>query len=282
MQTNHTRTFVLAISCAALISGTAHIQAEDTPAVGEQRAFLKQYCVTCHSDKLRTAGLSLENVNLSDVTQSGELLEKVVRQLRSGSMPPPSMPKPAKAKLQSFATSLENSLDRAASAHPNPGRPMMLHRLNRTEYLHTVHDVFQANLNPGDVALLPADDTSFGFDNNGDVLGLSPLLLERYLSVADRVTTSALGLASVIEPDAYMHRVEFTASQREWIEGQPFGTRGGTVFHYRFPVDGEYTIKIKLQRVGNAGVLGNTRTPQHLEISLDDNRVGLFAISNAK
>ncbi len=283
MQTNQTRTqFVLAISCAVLISGTAHIEAEDTPAVGEQRAFLNQYCVTCHSDKLRTAGFSLENVNLSDVTQSGESLEKVVRQLRSGSMPPPSMPKPAKGKLQAFAASFENSLDQAASAHPNPGRPMMLHRLNRTEYLNTVHDVFQANLNPGDASLLPADDTSFGFDNNGDVLGLSPLLLERYLSVADRVTTSALGLTSIIEPDAYMHRVEFTASQREWIEGQPFGTRGGTVFHYRFPVDGEYTFKVKLQRVGNTGALGLDRKPQHLEISLDDNRVGLFAISNAK
>ena len=119
MQTNQTRTqFVLAISCTALISDTAHIQTEDTPVVGEQRAFLKQYCVTCHSDKLRTAGFSLENVNLSDVTQSGESLEKVVRQLRSGSMPPPSMPKPAKGKLQTFAASLENSLDQAAVAHP--------------------------------------------------------------------------------------------------------------------------------------------------------------------
>jgi hypothetical protein len=281
MQINKTP-FFLALSCAVLISGTAPLRAEDTPIVGEQRAFLKQYCVTCHSDKLHTAGLSLESVNLSDVTRSGESLEKVVRQLRGGSMPPPSMPKPPKAKLQAFAASLENSLDQAASAHPNPGRPMMLHRLNRTEYLNSVHDVFQSNLNPGDISLLPADDTSFGFDNNGDVLGLSPLLLERYLSVADRVTTSALGLTSIIEPDAYMHRVEFTASQHEWIEGQPFGTRGGTVFHYRFPVDGEYTFKIKLQRTGNTGALGLERKPQHLEISLDDNRVGLFAISNAK
>src|SRR5580658_5249258 len=197
-------------------------------------------------------------------------------------MPPPSMPKLPKAKLQAFVTSLEASLDQAASAHPNPGRPMMLHRLNRTEYLNTVHDVFQANLNPGDASLLPADDTSFGFDNNGDVLGLSPLLLERYLTVADRVTTSALGLTSFIEPDAYMHRVEFTASQYKWTEGQPFGTRGGTVFRYRFPVDGEYTFKVKLQRTGNTGANGIERKPQHLEFSLDDNRVGLFAISNAK
>jgi mono/diheme cytochrome c family protein len=178
-QTSQSR-FKLAFAtlCAALISGVVapaqdpkpHTQVQDAAALGEQRAFLKQYCVTCHSEKLRTAGLSFENVTLGDVTQSGELLEKVVRQLRSGSMPPPSMPKPAKAKLLAFVASLEDSLDHAASAHPNPGRPMMLHRLNRTEYLHTVHDVFQANLNPGDASLLPADDTSFGFDNNGDVL----------------------------------------------------------------------------------------------------------------
>src|SRR5580658_1976303 len=197
-------------------------------------------------------------------------------------MPPPSMPKLPKAKLEAFVTSLETSLDQAASAHPNPGRPMMLHRLNRTEYLNTVHDVFQADLNSRDASLLPADDTSFGFDNNGDVLGLSPLLLERYLSVADRVTTSALGLTSFVEPDVYLHSVESTAPQREWIEGQPFGTRGGTVFSYRFPIDGEYIIKVKLQRQGNAGVFGNDRKPQHLEISLDGNRVGLFGISTAK
>jgi hypothetical protein len=284
-QTYHSKTLlVFALPCVALISGAVVLAQDlkDTPAVGEQRAFLKQYCVTCHSDKLRTGGFSLEHVNLSDPAQSGESLEKVVRQLRSGAMPPPSVPKPPKAKLQAFVTSLEGSLDQAASVHPNPGRPMMLHRLNRTEYLNTVHDVFHANLNPGDVSLLPADDTSFGFDNNGDVLGLSPLLLERYLTVADRVTTSALGLTSIIEPDAYMHRVEFTASQYEWTEGQPFGTRGGTVFHYRFPVDGEYTFKVKLQRTGNTGANGIERKPQHLEISLDENRVGLFAISNAK
>jgi hypothetical protein len=255
---------------------------QDSSSVAEQRAFLKKYCVTCHSDRLRTAGLSLESVSLSDITQSGEVLEKVVRKLGSGAMPPASAPKPEKATAGAFLSSLESSLDQAAEAHPNPGRPMMLHRLNRTEYLNTVHDVFQADLTPRDASLLPADDTSFGFDNNGDVLGLSPLLLERYLSVADRVTTSALGLTSFVEPDVYLHSVESTAPQREWIEGQPFGTRGGTVFSYRFPVDGEYIIKVKLQRQGNAGVFGNDRKPQHLEISLDSSRIGLFGISTAK
>ncbi|MCU1260694.1 MAG: Protein of unknown function (DUF1587)/Protein of unknown function (DUF1592)/Protein of unknown [Bryobacterales bacterium] len=283
-QTSKSRTFLECAALCVLLAPVAVAQ-QDSPSVVEQRAFLNKYCVTCHSDKLRVAGLSLESVHLSDVTQSGETLEKVVRQLGSGSMPPAPAPKPGKAAAEAFLTSLKTSLDQAAAAHPNPGRPMMLHRLNRTEYLNTVHDLFHADLNPRDASLLPPDDTSFGFDNNGDVLGLSPLLLERYLSVADRVTTAALGPTSGptsgIDADVYTHRVDFTVPQREWIQGLPFGTRGGTAFNYRFPVDGEYTIKVKLQRVTTA-ILGLDSRPQRLEIALDGARAGLFAITLAR
>jgi len=256
---------------------------QENPSVAEQRIFLKKYCVTCHSEKLRTAGLSLENVNLSDVAQSGDILEKVVRKVGSRAMPPAAAPKSDKATTDAFVTSLEASLDQAAAAHPNPGRPMMLHRLNRTEYLNAVHDLFQADLSPRDASLLPQDDTSFGFDNNGDVLGLSPLLLERYLSVANRVTATALGPTGSVDADVYTHRVDFTLPQREWIEGLPFGTRGGTAFTYRFPVDGEYTIRVKLQRITTA-ILGldDAKPPQRLEIAVDGERAGLFAISSSE
>jgi hypothetical protein len=284
--TNKSRTFRTALWISLAAAGAA--AGQDNPAVAEQRAFLKKYCVTCHNGRLRTAGLSLETVNLNDVTQSGEALEKVVRKLGSGAMPPATAPKPDKAAAQAFLTSLEGALDQAAAAHPNPGRPMMLHRLNRTEYLNAVHDIFQADLSPRDASLLPPDDTSFGFDNNGDILGLSPLLVERYLSVANRVTTAALGPTSGVDPDVYTHHVDFTVPQREWREGLPFGTRGGTTFTYRFPVDGEYTIRVKLQRVELA-VLGlddpaegEPERPQRLEIALDGARVGLFAITLAK
>src|ERR1700693_964923 len=174
----------------ALAQDTKTLQ-QHSASVAEQRIFLDKYCLICHNDKRRAAQLSLETVDLSDVTHSGEVLEKVVRKLASGAMPPASAPKPDKAAAQAFLTSLETALDQAAAAHPNPGRPMMLHRLNRTEYLNTVHDLFHADLSPRDASLLPQDDTSFGFDNNGDVLGLSPLLLERYHSVANRVTATA-------------------------------------------------------------------------------------------
>ena len=280
--------WILLASGAVALAQDLKPSIADSVSVVEQRAFLKKYCVTCHSDRLRTAGLSLESVNLSEVTQSGETLEKVVRKLGSGAMPPPAAPKPEKATAQAFLTSLETALDQAAAAHPNPGRPMMMHRLNRTEYLNAVHDLFHADLSPRDASLLPPDDTSFGFDNNGDILGLSPLLLERYLSVANRVTTAALGPTSGIDADVYTHHVDFTVPQREWIQGLPFGTRGGTTFTYRFPVDGEYTIRVKLQRVELA-VLGlddpdpgEPGRPQRLEIALDDARVGLFAITLAK
>jgi len=289
-RTSKSRTFLeYAILGILLVPGPAALaQQSPSPSAAGQRAFLKQYCVTCHNDKLRTAGFSLESLNLNDVTQSGEALEKVVRKVGSGAMPPPSAPKPDKATAQGFLASLETSLDQAAAVRPNPGRPMMMHRLNRTEYLNVVHDVFHIDLNPRDASLLPADDTSFGFDNNGDILGLSPLLVERYLSVANRVTTAALGPTSGIDADVYTHHVDFTVPQREWIEGLPFGTRGGTTFTYRFPVDGEYTIRVKLQRVELA-VLGlddpdpgEPARPQRLEISLDDVRAGLFAITLAK
>ena len=164
---------------------------------------------------------------------------------------------------------------------------MMLHRLNRMEYLNSVRDLFDVELNPDDASLLPADDKSYGFDNNGDVLGLSPLLLERYLSIARRVTTAALGPAS-LAPNVYTRRISYETPQTKWIDGLPFGTRGGTAFSYRFPTDGEYSIKIKLQRrydriigidryVGGSDVEEKPKR-ERIEIALDGKPVALFAV----
>ena len=258
----------------------------DTAAVAGG-AFLKQYCVTCHNQKLKTAGLSLDTIGLRDVSQNGELLEKVVLKVGSGAMPPASARRPDKTTVNAFLASLETSLDRASAAHPNPGRPMMLHRLNRTEYLNSVRDLFEVELNPDDSSLLPPDDKSHGFDNIGDVLGLSPLLLERYLSIARRVTTAALGPAS-LAPNVYTRRVSYELPQTKWIDGLPFGTRGGTVFSYRFPTDGEYTIRIKLQRrydriIGIDRYVGGSDQEEkplreRIVIGLDGKPVALFAI----
>jgi hypothetical protein len=266
-----------------VFSGTTHISA----AVLEGDAFLKQYCVTCHNQKLNTAGLALDTIDLQDVSRNGEILEKVVLKLGSGAMPPASARRPDKATATAFLASLETSLDRASAAHPNPGRPLMLHRLNRTEYLNSVRDLFAVELNPDDASLLPPDDKSFGFDNNGDVLGLSPLLLERYLSIARRVTSAAIGPAS-LPPNSYTRRVTYEMPQTKWIDGLPFGTRGGVAFSYRFPVDGEYTIRLKLQRrydriIGIDRYVGGSDMDEkplreRIEIGLDGKPVALFAI----
>ncbi len=253
----------------------------------EGDAFVKQYCVTCHNQKLNTAGLSLETIDLRDVSKNGEILERMVLKVGSGAMPPAAARRPDKSTANAFLASLESSLDGACTAHPNPGRPMMLHRLNRAEYLNSVRDLVGVDLNPDDALLLPPDDKSFGFDNNGDVLGLSPLLLERYLSIARRVSTAAIGPASMA-PNSYTRRVTYEMPQTKWIDGLPFGTRGGTAFSYRFPVDGEYTIRIKLQRrydriIGIDRYVGGSDMDEkpkreRIEVALDGKPVALFAI----
>ena len=273
------------IGIAALI--VLAVSAQPGSAAVDSVAFLKQYCVTCHNQTLKTAGLALDTLNLLDVSRNAELLEKIVLKLGSGAMPPATALRPDKATANVFLASLELSLDRASAAHPNPGRPLMLHRLNRMEYLNSVRDLLDVRLNPDDSSLLPPDDKSHGFDNNGDVLGLSPLLLERYLSIARRVTMAALGPTS-LAPNVYTRRVSYELPQTKWIEGLPFGTRGGTAFSYRFPTDGEYTIRLKLQRrydriIGIDRYVGGSDTDEkplreRIVIELDGKPVALFAI----
>jgi Protein of unknown function (DUF1592)/Protein of unknown function (DUF1588)/Protein of unknown function (DUF1585)/Protein of unknown function (DUF1587)/Protein of unknown function (DUF1595) len=257
----------------------------DSSAVTAERAFFKQYCVTCHNSKLRTADLALDALDLNDLQHSGETLEKVVRKVWSGSMPPAQAPRPSKAVVNTFLTSLETSLDLNAAAHPNPGRPTMFHRLNRTEYINAVRDLFGVDLTPDDTAMLPADDLSYGFDNNGDVLGVPPLLLERYLSVARRVSVEALGPKPHAEPAVFTHTTDYGPSQATWKEGMPLGTRGGTAFTYRFSADGEYSIKIRLQRrnsriVGfvNAAQSDDTTPRERIVVGVDGKTSALFLI----
>ncbi len=131
-------------------------------------------------------------------------------------MPPAQAPRPDKATVKAFLTSVESALDSAAAANPIPGQPTMLHRLNRTEYINAVRDLLNVDLNPDVAALLPPDDLSYGFDNNGDVLGVSPLLLERYLSVARRVSIAALGPPAQGDADiaVYTHRMEYGGTKK--------------------------------------------------------------------
>ena len=176
--------FGLSLLCAAVVSARPQNSATDA------RAALDQYCVTCHNERLKTAGVMLDKVDLTHVEAHADVLEKVVRKVRVGMMPPQGQPRPDEAARKNLISYLTTELDRAASKNPNPGRPL-LPRLNRTEYGNAVRDLIALEVDPA--VLLPPDDAAYGFDNIGDVLGVSPVLLERYMDAAGRVSALAVG-----------------------------------------------------------------------------------------
>ena len=200
-----------------------------------------------------TAGVSLEGIDLEDAGGNASLLERVLRKFRSGEMPPAGMPRPTAAVSDAFVRSLESVLDRAAAANPNPGRPAV-HRLNRAEYSNAIRDVLALDIQPG--SSLPVDDSGYGFDNIGDVLSMSPALLERYMSVArliSRLAVGNLGVKPSVE-EFQARRDAPGAGGRERNErvsdDLPFDSRGGFSFRYYFPVDAEYVIRVKLNQGG--------------------------------
>ena len=249
----------------ALFTVSTAYSAEST-----DRPLLDRYCVTCHSEKLRTGGLSLQSMDLSDIPKGAEVWEKVIRKVRVGAMPPQGMPWPDAASLNTFVTLLETSLDRAALATPNPGRST-IHRLNRTEYANAIRDLLALDIDPE--PLLPPDDESSGFDNIADVLKVSPSLMERFLSASWNISRLALGNTSVA-PATSIYRVRPDLSQDQHIEGLPLGTRGGILVRHNFPVDGEYVVKVRLWR-NTFDLLRGMEDPHQIELSLDGQRLRL-------
>ena len=154
------------------------------------RPLLDKYCVTCHNDRLRTAGLSLERLDVTNVPANAEVWEQVITKLRSRAMPPPRSPRPDAETSDALAAFLEATLGRAAAARPDPGRPAA-HRLNRAEYANAIRDLLGLQIDAR--MLLPADDQGYGFDNNADVLTLSPVLMDRYMLAARRIARLAIG-----------------------------------------------------------------------------------------
>jgi hypothetical protein len=236
-------------------------------------AVLEQYCLPCHNERLRTGDLALDSLDLTDFSANADTWEKVVRKLRTRSMPPVGARRPDEVAYHDLIGWLESERDRAEAAHPNPGRPL-IHRLNRTEYANAIRDLLALDI--GDVAsLLPADDSSYGFDNIADVLGVSPLLQERYLAAADRISGLAVGdTETPAGSDTFRLRQDL--SQNQHIEGLPLGTVGGLAVDYTFPLDGEYSFEVKLFR-NNQGATRGLDYEQQLEIAIDGQRVHLAA-----
>ncbi len=243
------------------------------PAAQKQSDLIAKYCFTCHNDKLKTGGLTLENRDLSKLSGDADVWEKVVRKLRGGMMPPVGMPRPDPASTDALVSYLTASLDRAAAAHPDPG-PALLRRLNRSEYANAIRDLLKLDVDVS--SLLPADDSSYGFDNIADVLRTSPLLLERYVSAAEKISALAVGDPKTPAGDD-VYQIPLSVTQTQHIEGLPLGTRGGTLIRYNFPLDGEYAIKVRLFR-GNVGFIRGLAFPHEVEISIDGERVHLATV----
>ena len=246
----------------------------DLASAATQRALLDRYCVTCHNEKLKTAGLMLDKMDVEKVSEGAPVWEKVVRKLRTGAMPPAGMPRPDKAAYDSFATYLESALDSAAAANPNPGKELV-HRLNRAEYTNAVRDLVAVEID-GE-SLLPADESTYGFDNIGDALSVSPVLLERYIAVARKISRLAIGDPTV-RPAFETYDVPKLLVQDDRVsEDLPFGSRGGIAIRHYFPLDGEYVIRIRLQRNSRDYIRGLAE-PHQLDVRLDGVRVKLFPV----
>jgi hypothetical protein len=228
-------------------------------AAAPDRAFLDQYCVTCHNERAKTASLMLDKMDLNHVGDGAETWEKVVRKLKAGMMPPSGARRPDRATIDAFTLKLEAELDRAAAAKPNPGATV-LHRLNRSEYTNVIRDLLALDVDAA--TLLTPDDSSEGFDNIADALKVSPALLERYVSAAEKVSRVAVGDPS-IGGAAATYRSE-GGSQREHSEGLPFGAHGGVLINHLFPLDGEYTFKVK----ASTGLPYDHRI-QNIEVTVD-------------
>ena len=241
---------------AGLSSAEAAPQAPVAAAAATPRATFDKYCVTCHNQKLKTAGLTLDAMDVNNVSIQPEVWEKVVRKLRAASMPPNGQPRPDKATYEGVASWLENQLDHATSLHPNPGAPLM-RRLNRTEYQNAVRDLLKVDV---DASLLPADDAAFGFDNIAEVLKVSPALLDAYMAAGNKISRLAVG-DKALSLGSATHPVSEVYFQTDRMSDElPFGSRGGIAIHHYFPYDGEYVVKVQ--------VAGTPRSAEQIDVRI--------------
>ena len=283
---------VAAVYLVAARGAPQQTSAASSAEVSPQRALLDQYCVTCHSERivsrpaspdesmqitqLRNVGLTLDTEDVAHVAANPEVWEQVVRKLRVGAMPPPPRPRPDQATYDGFRVWLEDELDRVADAHPDPGRTLAFHRLNRTEYRNVIRDLLGLDIDVSE--LIPADaPDEHGFDNNAGALSFSPALLERYVSAAHKISQLALGV-SPAGPLSTTYDVPLNLMQDDRVsENLPFGSRGGVAIDHTFPVDGLYRIKVKMQTNYVQFVRG-LDIPHDVEISVDGEPLEQFTI----
>jgi hypothetical protein len=240
------------------------------------RRVLDRYCVTCHNRRLEIAGLRLDEADVASPGKGADIWEKVVRKLRTGTMPPSNMPQPSMEDRGALLSWLERSLDEAAVAQPNPGRTDTLRRLNRTEYQNAIRDLLSLDIDAA--SLLPADESGHGFDNV-TVGGLPPALLDRYISAAQKISRLAVGSSRTSSLQSDIIRVPPDVTQEDHVAGLPIGTRGGLSARYTFAQDGEYDIQIWLAR-GYSGNIDGLKEPQphEIQVLLDRTPIGTLKV----
>lgn len=273
----HLSGLLLAVSLVATSAAeeqpTAALVGKAAPDATVLSRFVESHCIECHDKATKTAGLALDDISAVHISRQTEVWEKVVRKLTSRQMPPRESPRPEEREYDAVLAWLESSLDDAAAKSPNPGRTETFRHLNRTEYRNTIRDLVALDVDVA--ALLPPDESSHGFDNI-TVADLSPTLLSRYISAAQKISRMAVGTASS-KPAADTIRIRPDATQDSHVEGLPIGTRGGALITHTFPQDGEYEIQVRLMRDRNEGIEGLSE-PQELEVLLDRERLALFPI----
>jgi Protein of unknown function (DUF1592)/Protein of unknown function (DUF1588)/Protein of unknown function (DUF1587)/Protein of unknown function (DUF1585)/Protein of unknown function (DUF1595)/Planctomycete cytochrome C len=264
-----THIFVFIVLLAGTVVNSASAQTVNP------RAVLDQYCVTCHNERLKTAGLMLDKADTTRVGANAETWEKVLRKLRSGEMPPPARPRPDAATYAGMSAFLEKALDDAAAATPNPGR-VAVHRLNRTEYTNSIRDLLGLQIDGK--TLLSADEADQeGFDNVASVLSVSPALLEGYLSAARTISRLAVGDPS-INPVSDVFKIPTALVQDDRTSDDlPFGSQGGASIRYHFRLDGEYQIKVLLRRQLYLYIIGMGE-PHQIDIRLDGALIKRFEV----
>jgi len=276
-------TFALSGALGIGLASLGYVPAAGQQASGKAQApahyreVVDTYCIGCHNGQLKTAGLELDKANIANPSADAEVFEKVVRKLRARAMPPQGLARPDEATYKDLVTYLETSLDRAAAAKLNPGRPAV-HRVNRTEYANAIRDLLAVDTGAIDLtAVLPTDDAGYGFDNIADVLTVSPLTIEGYLSAARKVSRIAVGDRAAGPSTETYDLPRFLIQNDRMAENLPLGSRGGMAVRHHFPLDAEYTVRIRLQKNGYEYTIG-TEHARQFDVRVDGERVSQFTV----
>ena len=237
----------------------------------QQSELISTYCATCHSERAKAGGLSLAGFDAMKAAEQAETVEKMIRKMSAGLMPPPGARKPDAATLAALTGALESRMDEHAANNPNPGR-RTFQRLNRPEYERAIKELLGLDVTAGN--WLPLDQKSANFDNIADEQSLSPTLLEAYLNAAADISRMAVGDKQAARVDTVYTNPSYV-SQHPWdhVEGAPYGTRGGLVVNHVFPADAEYEFELLV-------ISGENARYEDLDVSIDGERVALVKFEN--